>query len=148
VMVVPTPATLQQALVGAGYAALTAPMPAAVDSDGRFTLRLNQGTWDIVIVPPADSMLPRQWLGSMLVMGDAELPPVWMPRGVVVHGLVLAAADEAPISGADVRLYTIVDSNAQCAAGDSSCLSPPRLRAEGSSHTDGDVPFILPNQPQ
>jgi hypothetical protein len=144
---VPAPATLAAALGPSPYAATTTPQQANADSDGRFSLRLDAGVWDVGLVPPADAILPRLWLSDLDLTQDLDVGTVTVPRGVMVHGVVNDPSG-APLAHANVRIYTVAGGNASCAPTDAQCLVPPRLRAESSSGSDGVVSVILPSQPQ
>jgi hypothetical protein len=117
-----------------------------VGVDGRFGERLDPATWDIGLLPPPTAMLPRLWLANTNVTVDTNVGDVKLPRGVMVHGVV-HAPDGAPVVGADVRLFTEAPSNVNCSPGDLTCLSPPRLRAEGPTDQAGGVIVILPSVP-
>ncbi|MDB4968746.1 MAG: hypothetical protein JWN44_4435 [Myxococcales bacterium] len=147
-MVVPGASTVAQSLgpnMTLGIA--VTPRQTVADGDGRFALRLDRGVWDIGLIPPADSMLPRLWLTNAVLDADVDVGPVMLPRGVMVHGVVHDPRGVA-LPLANVRLYTINELNAGCSSGDSNCLVPPRLRAEGSSGADGVLSLILPSQPK
>lgn len=118
---------------------------AVADADGRFALRLDPGTWDVGLFPPPDSMLPRRWLSGTKVEADTDIGTLILPRGVLVHGRV-ADPDGRPLPQANVRLYTVAAADPDCP--DGSCLLPPRLRAEGSTDTEGQVALILSGRPQ
>jgi hypothetical protein len=146
-MVVPAAATVAAALSPTSLVAATTPQQANADADGRFSLRLDAGFWDVGLIPPADSMLPRLWLTQLDLNGDLDIGTVLVPRGVIVHGVVHDPSG-APLAHANVRLYTVTSGNTTCAPGDQQCLAPPRLRAEGSSGSDGIVSLILPSEPK
>lgn len=144
--VVPSPATVAAALGPTPFAVATTPQQATADVDGRFAVRLDPGFWDVGLVPPADSMLPRLWLADVdLTSGDLNVD-VTVPKGVMVHGVVHDPLG-APLAKANVRVYTVAPSNANCSPSDKSCLAPPRLRAESSTDASGVVTLILPSQP-
>jgi hypothetical protein len=133
---------------------LVAAMPSQTlsDADGRFALRTDKGFWDIGLIPPSDTMLPRLWMTSIAIESDLNLSygnaPIKLPRGVMVHGIV-KDPDGNPLARANVRLYTVLPDNANCPSGADrdSCLAPPRVRAEGSTGSDGTVGVILPSPP-
>ncbi len=146
-MVVPSPSTVAAALGPTPYTATTTPQQSTADADGRFAVRLDHGLWDVGLMPPPDSMLPRLWLPTVdLTVHDVDVGALTLPKGVLVHGVVQDPAG-APLPAADVRLYTVAAGNADCAVNDRSCLAPPRLRAEAASGSDGVVSVILPSQP-
>lgn len=145
--VVPGAATVAAALGPTPFVVTTTPPQTLADVDGRFALRLDRGAWDIGLIPPADSMLPRLWLANTVVQSDVDLGSITVPRGVMVHGLVHDPIG-VPLARATVRLYTVAAGNSTCSGADKNqCLAPPRLRAEGSSAADGLVTLILPSQP-
>jgi len=145
-IVVPAAATLLAALGPTLSAVAQTPQQTVSDADGRFALRLDKGVWDVGLIPPADSMLPRLWKAQVTLDSDFNFT-VTLPRGVMVHGVVHDPSGE-PLPGASVRLYTVAPGNAGCGGPDAyQCLAPPRLRAEGSSGADGVVALILSSQP-
>ena len=146
-MVVPAPATVAAALGPTPLAVATTPQQANAGADGRFSLRLDAGFWDVGLIPPPESMLPRLWLTQLDLNEDLDVGTVLVPRGVIVHGVVHDPSG-APLAHANVRLYTVTSGNTTCAPGDQQCLAPPRLRAEGSSGSDGIVSLILPSEPK
>lgn len=125
----------------------TATPPQTVsDLDGRFAVRADKGTWDVGLIPPPDSMLPRRWLSNNDVESDVDLSTVTLPTGVKVTAIVRGSTGVA-LARANVRLYTVAP---QCngASDPTACASPPRLRAEGSSSAGGLVDLILPSTPK
>lgn len=145
-MVVPSPSTVAAALGPTPFTVATTPQQTTADIDGRFAVRVDKGFWDVGLVPPADSMLPRLWLAQIDLSSDVDVGALTLPKGVMVHGVVHDPTG-APLGHADVRLYTVAAGNSNCAAGDNACLAPPRLRAEASSGADGVVSLIMPSQP-
>jgi hypothetical protein len=145
-MVVPAAPTLAATLAATPFSVATTPAQANAGTDGRFSLRLDEGFWDVGLVPPADAMLPRLWLTQLDLNQDLDVGTVIVPHGVMVHGVVHDPSG-APLAHANVRVYTVLSGNATCAPTDQQCLAPPRLRAETSSGTDGVISFILPSQP-
>jgi hypothetical protein len=135
------------ATLGPTPLAVTTPQQANADADGRFSLRLDAGFWDVGLIPPTDSLLPRLWLTQLDLTRDLDVGTVLVPRGVMVHGVVHDPSG-APLAHANVRLYTVTSGNTTCAPTDQQCLAPPRLRAEGSSGSDGIVSLILPSEPK
>jgi hypothetical protein len=146
-MVVPAASTVSAALLATPFAVATTPTQANAGTDGRFSLRIDPGIWDIGLVPAADAMLPRLWLTQEPLESDLDIGTVTMPRGVIVHGVVHDPSG-APLAHANVRIYTSISGNADCPPADQQCLAPPRLRAESSSGTDGTVSLILPSEPK
>ena len=146
-MIVPAAATLAATLAPSMFSVTATPQQATAGTDGRFSLRVDQGLWDVGLVPPADAMLPRLWLTGLNLDEDIDVGTITMPRGVMVHGVVHDPTG-APLGHANVRIYTEASGNANCAPVDQQCLAPPRLRAEAASGSDGTVSLILPSQPQ
>jgi hypothetical protein len=146
-MVTPAPPTLAATVVATPTMSAATPNMATASSDGRFSVRLDPGVWDVGLVPPADAMLPRLWLLQLDVTSDLDVGTVTVPPGVMVHGVVHDPTG-APLPHATVRIYTVSSGNSGCAADNEQCLAPPRLRAESTSGSDGIVAVILPSQPQ
>jgi protocatechuate 3,4-dioxygenase beta subunit len=146
VMVVPAGSTVAAALAATPSTSSATPQQATASNEGRFSLRLDPGYWDIALVPPAGAMLPRMWLPQRNLNGDLDVGTVTMPAGVLVHGVVHDPSG-APLPHANVRIYTAESGNAGCGANDPQCLTPPRLRAESTSGSDGILAVILPSQP-
>ena len=150
VMIVPTAATLGQTPTAAGTPRIvtvpTAAPQGSTSTDGRFALRLDAQIWDVGLIPPVATMLPRLWITGTNVTTNTEIN-VTVPRGVMVHGVVRGSGGGA-IALADVRLFTVAAANSNCANNqDFSCLAPARLRAEGPTDASGTVGIILPNKP-
>jgi hypothetical protein len=141
-------ATVAASVAPTPYLVATTPPQTLSDADGRFALRTDKGFWDIGLIPPGDTMLPRLWMTSIDISSDLDIKSVKLPRGVMVRGIV-KDPDGNPLARANVRLYTVLPDNANCPSGDGrdSCLAPPRVRAEGSTGSDGTVGVILPSQP-
>ncbi|MCU1280233.1 MAG: hypothetical protein JWM53_3779 [bacterium] len=146
-MVVPAPSTVAAVLGPTPLAVASTPQQATVGSDGSFSLRLDAGAWDVGLVPPADTLLPRLWLTQLDLTQDLAVGTVLVPRGVMVHGVVQDPSG-APLAHASVRVYTVNSGNSTCAPTDQQCLAPPRLRAEGSTGSNGIIPLILPSEPK
>jgi hypothetical protein len=91
-------------------------------------------------------MLPRLWLSGKDVQSDLDLRTIRLPTAVKVTAVVLDPRGAA-LAHANVRLYTIAP-GCYGAADPSTCMAPPRLRAEGSSSSGGLVDFILPSAPR
>jgi len=146
-MVMPAASTVAAALAATPATVAATPSTATAGADGRFSLRLDPGFWDIGLIPPADAMLPRLWLSQIDLNQDLDEGTIIVPSGAIVHGVVHDPSG-APLPHANVRIYTVSSGNAGCAADNQQCLSPPRLRAESPSGSDGVVSVILPSQPQ
>jgi hypothetical protein len=148
VTVTPMSATLAQSN-GSPSPLRTAPTsapPAMTGQDGHFSLRLDPAVWDVGLIPPPETMLPRLWVTGTNVISNTDLGEPTFPRGVMVHGVVRDASNR-PVPVADVLIYTVASGNANCAPNDLSCLAPARLRAEGPTDAKGTVGIILPNKP-
>ncbi len=116
---------------------------ATSDVDGRFSLRLDVGTYDLALVPPASSQLPRQWVVGQVVNGDVDLHRVVAAKPVLFDGVVLTISGE-PVK-ATLHLYIVPAGNAGCVERGATCLAPPRLQAEGNTDKNGRAPLLLPS---
>ncbi|HEY2748239.1 MAG TPA: hypothetical protein VGL86_26635, partial [Polyangia bacterium] len=145
-MVTPASPTLAATLAATPSTGAATPDMATASSDGRFSVRLDPGLWDVGLVPAADAMLPRLWLTQLPLTADYDVGTVTVKPGVMVHGVVHDPSG-APLPHATVRLYTVSGGNSACATNDDECLAPPRLRAQSTSGSDGIVAVILPSQP-
>jgi hypothetical protein len=116
------------------------------DAMGSFVLRVDNGGYDFGLIPPAVSGLPRDWIGGQMIGTDTTLPPVTLPPASKVVGNV-ADALNLPLVGASVWIYSVAPHNSQCAPADYACLQPPRLIAQGTADTDGNVNLLLPGGP-
>jgi hypothetical protein len=144
--VVPTPATVADALKPSTTNALAPKLPSTLtDAMGRFVLRVDAGGYDLNLIPPPTSGLPRLWVDRQMVSTDVTLPDIKLPHGAMVHGQIEDSMG-APLVGAAVRFYTVASSNAACQTGDYTCLAPPRLLAEANTGMDGSVGVLLPAQ--
>jgi hypothetical protein len=142
-MVVPTAATVAAAVSTSTLALTPKASSGLTDAKGQFILRLDSGPYDFGMIPPAATSLPRHWVDGQQISTDITLMDVILPAGTLVKGLITDSTG-APMVGADVRIYSLVQSNVDCPAGDNTCLAPARLVAEGQAGTDGDVPLLLP----
>jgi hypothetical protein len=122
---------------------------ATTDADGRFSLRLDMGSYELGISPPASSHLPRRWLPSRTVDNDIDLGDLVTPMAIEFDGVVvdqssnpLRSSDGAAQSSS-VRLYLVPAGNANCAKDSTDCLAPPRLQAEGTTNKDGRAALLL-----
>lgn len=141
----PGPATVASALDATSLAGVVRVDSALTNGDGRFALRVDTGTYDVALLPPASMHLARQWLDRVLVDGDKDVGDVTVPPAATARVLVLDA-DGNPLPAASVQLYSLALGNLATTCRTVDCLSPPRLAAEGTTGTDGSVPLLLPSQ--
>jgi hypothetical protein len=113
------------------------------DGDGRFAVRIDSGIYDFGLIPAPAAHLPRLWLENTQVTSDTDLAEIVLPTGTTARGQV-RLGNGAPLVGANVRLYAVSGANAMCRGADLACLQPPRLRAEGTTDSAGEVPLLLP----
>ena len=109
---------------------------AVTDATGQFALRLDVGSYDVEIRPPAGSGFPwivnpdRTFASSARVSEILELS-----APVPVTGAVLLGHDGVPLSGAEVRAYAIIENDGQ-------------VRAVGigraTTQPDGSYTLLLP----
>jgi hypothetical protein len=133
---------------GVASLASTSPEPVAemvklssgtTHADGRFTVRVDVGTYDFGLQPLPATLMPRRWIDRKEVLSDFDLGTLLLPPGVQVRARVVDA-DGIPLKGATISVYTL-----PCPSGQSeSCQSPPRLMAEGVSGELGTAFLILP----
>jgi hypothetical protein len=141
--ITPYPATLATLLAPSSQNTISKLSDGFTDVTGSFVLRVDNGRYDLALLPTAASKLPRWWIEDQSVGGDVELPAVSMPPASPVDGTVFDAAG-TPLVGADVKLYLLSSHNLACATNDYACLAPPRLIAEGTVAPDGTVSVLLP----
>jgi hypothetical protein len=109
--------------------------PPAVDvrlgEDGTFTLRVDPGTWDIVIAPAPETGAPNAHEAGVVV-GDAGLTQeIELPLPGLLH-LTIAGPDGAFLAGVGVDLWLPDDDG-------------PRLFASGTTNERGFVDLFVPH---
>jgi hypothetical protein len=142
-VVTPGPATVEKSVGQGSLAAAQKLSEVTTDADGRFVLGVDTGTYELGLIPPPMSALARQWIDPVAVTTNTDLGDLAMPVGVMVRAVVVDPSGH-PVAGASLKLYTVPASNSACTGADAACLSPARLRAEGTSGSDGTVPMLLP----
>lgn len=140
-LVQPGPATVGDALSGTSLAEMATLPTAQTGVDGRFSVRLERGTWDLALIPKAQSGLPRRWLEAQVIEDDVDLADVYVPMGAMVRASVVDPGD-GPLAGARVTLFAISPSDGSCES--DACLAPPRPIAEALTLADGTAALILP----
>ncbi len=121
---------------------LTAPMT-VTDGDGRFSMSVDRGSYDIELVPPTGQPLARWSIDNREVDGsDVDLRTVPLPRGVLTHVRV-QRPDGQPAPGVEVRIWALAWADS-CPGGEGTCPLPPRLRGLGLTGADGVAPLLLP----
>ena len=118
---------------------------ASTDVDGRFALRIDAGAYDLALVPPATSQLPRTWLTGQTIVANVDLGDLNAPSSVIFDAVVLGP-DSKPTQAA-VHVFVVPAHNTACASTDRACLAPPRLQADGSTDQNGRAPLLLPSTP-
>jgi hypothetical protein len=146
-LIAPALATVAASSTATSLALLPKVPSAQTDADGRFAVRLDSAIYDFGLIPPPTALLPRVWIEGTQVTADLTLPDVTLPEGTTARGHVLGPTG-APLAGATVRLYSLAQGNTACPSSDYACLSPPRLRAEGTTGATGLVPLLLPAAPR
>ncbi len=103
----------QLASLAAGYGsslATTANIPTSTsDSNGRFALYLDAGSYQLGVIPPATAGLARLWLPSQTIGQDANLGDLTAPTAVMFDGGITDSTG-APVE-ATLRLYSVPASN-------------------------------------
>jgi hypothetical protein len=136
-------------LVGRAY--LEAVTPQTVTGpDGRFALRLDQGDYDLDIIPEPGSA-PRFTLTNQRVLtDDIELGIVRLPGPTLARVQVLGP-DGAAVPGAILRVFQAPDMTPRVGFACAELLPCSRqasLRAEITTDGRGRAQFLLPDAPQ
>jgi hypothetical protein len=141
VTVQPGPSTVANAVQAMSLADVNNVASTATASDGRFTLPVDAGKYDVGLLPLASMKLPRRWIDSLQITADLDVGDVLIPPAALVGGQVLAP-DGSQLQNADVQIYAI--SSATCPNRALTCLSPARLAAESSTDASGIIQVLLP----
>jgi hypothetical protein len=146
VLVEPGAATVT-ATVGATSPAEVVQISAATSaSDGRFKLRIDDGAYDLGLLPPALSRLPRRWVALPTVSGTVDIGDVLLPSAAMARVEVFVDGGSA-IVGALVQVYALsqrAPDDARCQLTASTCVTPPRILAEGTTSAGGATALLLP----
>jgi hypothetical protein len=142
VTVQPGPATVASALDAKSLADLNSVASTATANDGRFTLPVDAGKYDVGLLPLATVKLPRRWLSGLTIANDLDVGDILMPMAALVRGTIVDSHGNL-LDKADVQIYAVAPSTALCPTRDLTCLSPPRLAAEANT-TSGQVQVLLP----
>lgn len=113
------------------------------DSDGKFIMYLDPGTYDFEIAPKVTSGLPRFWKTTEAVEAATDLGLIRVPQPARLVGR-LVDSSQAAKPNVTVRIFELPAENATCLAGDDTCGKPARLQAELTSRPDGTIEAILP----
>jgi hypothetical protein len=142
VTVQPGPATVASALDAKSLADLNNVASTATTTDGRFTLPMDSGKYDVGLLPLATMKLPRRWLSGLTIDQDLDVGDILMPMAALVRGSIVDSNGNL-LDKADVQIYAVSPSTALCPNNNPSCLSPPRLAAEATTSA-GQVQVLLP----
>jgi len=144
VTVQPSPSMVASALGAQSLADVSNVAATATAGDGRFTLPLDPGAYDVGLLPPATMKLPRRWIDRLQIGMDLDVGDVLLPPAALVRGRVLDPQGNALVN-ADVQVFTLSPSmSTLCPNRNLACLSPARLAAEGTTGSDGGVQMLLP----
>ncbi|MCS6912916.1 MAG: carboxypeptidase-like regulatory domain-containing protein [Myxococcales bacterium] len=133
-----------------GRALLEAVMPQTMTGpDGRFALRLDQGDYDLDIIPPP-GVQPRHTLRNQRVLtDDTELGYIRLPRPTLGRVQVLRP-DGSPATDAILRVFELPDTTPRSGFACAELLPCSRqaaLRAEVTTDSRGRSQFLLPDVP-
>jgi hypothetical protein len=111
------------------------------DRDGRFAIRVDRATYDLSLLPPSATHLPRRWFSGHNIASDTELGDLQLVGGIAVRAQVLGPTG-LPTQGASVRLYALPPANSPCTGEGLGCQA--LLQAEGTSDERGEIALLLP----
>jgi len=146
VLVEPGAATVTAALGATSPAEVVQLSPATTTSDGRFKLRIDDGAYDLGLLPPSLSRLPRRWVELPTVSGSVDIGDVLLPSAAMARVEVFVDGGEAVV-GALVQVYALSQrtlDDARCQLTASACVTPPRILAEGTTGAGGSTALLLP----
>lgn len=109
------------------------PASGTTDANGRFTLYLDPGTYQLDYDPPAGSAATRLTEYGVTVGIDPITHAVDLSAAGLVQGKVLAP-DMTPLPSATVRIYAPRCSGSACSAAGA---PPPQLRAQAVTDANG-----------
>jgi hypothetical protein len=122
-------------------------LPSALSGpDGGFSVRVDPGTYDVDLVPPAAQPLPRWSLDNRVVStSDVDLQTVPLPMAVRARVTVLDPAGAA-VDGLEMRIYSLSwPSDCPMKMQTGSCPAlPARLAADAVTASDGSAQVYLP----
>ena len=104
------------------------------DSDGRFRLLVDGGTYDLEVAPPDGSLYPRWALEGVAVGNSEAATDIHLPPAIRIAGRV-RGPDGRAVAGVDVRAYL----RSQAGFG--------RLRGQALSMADGSFSLLLASPP-
>lgn len=128
-------------------AAPDSPLPQTpTDAEGRFSLRLDPGDYDLDIVPEPGTA-PRYSLDNQRVQSDLDAGNIRLPRPTLGQVKVLGP-EGYPVLRVNLRIFQLPSSQpgTQCVQG-KPCSQAARLRAELSTDSKGMAKFLLPDVP-
>lgn len=102
------------------------------DSDGRFTLQAQPGSWTLELIPPQDSGMARTRSRFDVERGPVDDLEVRLPGSGVVRGRLLDDGNQ-PLAGAIVQAFVITQGSALALA-------------EGVTDAEGVYRLVLPRQ--
>ncbi len=143
VTVQPGLATVAQLGFASSLADLSKLTTTASETDGRFSLRLDLGQYDLAFIPPASKLLPRHWMNLGPLTSDTDLHDVVLPPGVIVRTQVVDSDGDA-VQGAGIQLFIVPAPS--CGGEDPACARTPRVLVDTATSSDGSAQMLLPTQ--
>lgn len=146
VVIEPGSATVTATLGATSPAEVVQLAAATSASDGRFKLRIDDGAYDLGLLPPSLSRLPRRWVELPTVSGSVDIGDVLLPPAAMARVEVFVDGGD-PVVGALVQVYALSQralNDARCQLTASACVTPPRILADGTTGAGGSTALLLP----
>jgi hypothetical protein len=130
-----------------GGVVLETAMPqTTTDHEGRFALRLDQGDYDLDIMPMPGTQARFSLDSQRVLTDDIELGVMRLPRPTLGKATVLGP-DGYPVAGASLRVFQMPDAAARTCDRARPCSRAAKLRAEVTTDSRGRAQFLLPDAP-
>jgi len=126
---------------GACTAMATSQSTTTTDANGRFTLPLDPGTYQLDFDPPSGSSAPRFTEPVPFVVNISDSGQlrhdVALPPGGLVQGTAFVPGGSQPLSSATIRIF-----EPRCTG--AACTTPPWLRGQTVTDGNGNFQIVVP----